>query len=266
MGNSVFWYTPNDPGPTVEVDTGTTASVIQSKQVRDRASARGGNGSYSVFLGLRGERVTVAFRNRNFQNSAGRSLYDKLHNMLCWLKRGGLVGFSFDKDRAYASWASGAVGYGASSIPLSGNIFAGWSGASSLTSTRIVIESQKCIEQHAGSVSSNTLTLSSTTTVNDQTDFDALARYYLFWPCLRLPDDQLDQPILTNNQGLTFSFEAELETVPIFRGGSPDGRGLSLPQVRGTTGHSDGYTLEALANPGKTVGAGKYNRNFTVRS
>jgi hypothetical protein len=190
--------------------------------------------------------VRIAIDRVSLLTSNGRDDYRRLQNLVSHLKAGGAVGFTTDTTKAVASYPTGGMGIGSQYATHAGNAFSAWESSATLASgDEVVIETEPMLgisEWHKLSAySSSQFTFSTDKTRYNLSAANAMIRWHRFWPALRLPSDQLDAPVLTDEHGIGWSFEVELEVaaevyyLPSASGGSNYTGSPSLSSVLGTT-------------------------------
>lgn len=210
-----YWY----PGGGSALDKITLNCRISRAEPFELAQAEdsysGGQNFVRSFAGTR-RRVRIAIDRVSLLTSNGKDDYRRLQNLVSHLKAGGAVGFTTDTTKAVASYQTGGFGVGYQYAVHAGNAFSAWESSATLASgDEVVIETEPMIgisEWHKLSAYSSTqFTFSTDKTRYDLANTNAMIRWHRFWPALRLPSDQLDAPIITDEHGIGWSFEVELE-------------------------------------------------------
>lgn len=209
-----FYFYPDDTGGLTAITLAKPLTELHEKRVPQRVTAKRGDGSAAVASWLSDTRVRIVLE-RGL--SAGnvrdlKAMEDHLH-------RGGAVGFAREHTKAWAAYGSSTY-RGYTYISTGGQAFANWEASGALASgDEIVIESappEAGIEMHAiSSVSATTgqVNLSSETILRSLSG-PILVRHRDFYPALRLPDDQLDKPLVTTERRLSWTLDVELEVIP----------------------------------------------------
>lgn len=258
MSAKIYWYPEDGAGLSV-LTLARAPSQVHESRVPDRVTARRGDGSGAVAVGLPLTRVRIVVE----RGLSAGNVRD-LRQLEDHLQRGGPIGFARDHTKAWAAYGSRTFrGYSYVST-IGGNAFTAWEAAAALASgDEVVIESAPPageIEMHAvSSVSATGNVNLNSETILKSFDGPILVRHRDFYPALWMPDDQVSRPIVTTEHRLTYTLDVELEVVPdIIRAGysaatATKPLGLSGPSVvRGA-----GITLQDLVGPNAgSVGGG----------
>lgn len=147
--------------------------------------------------------------------SAGQVTHRSMQALIEHLRGGGAVGFSQDHDKSWAVYASSTWARANAFINSYSTSFTSWSSAIPTAGQDVVIESPPIYaqsEQHL--ITSfdgvSRINLSDTLTFDYKDYGPAMARWYRFWPALRLPGDTLRPPI-TNEHGIAWTLDLTLE-------------------------------------------------------
>ncbi len=217
MARRLYYY-PNGDGRLVTIDLPRVSQLHELAAERERVSRRRGDGGVTVAWGQSRRRVRVVAE-RGFYGpaSADAAVLRQLEHLEDHLTRGGLVGFSADSDKTYASWGSAAYSTRSYIHVATGNGFSAWEGSAVLASgDEVIVESvqpQGYRSRHAiTSWTAGLVTLSGSTIPQDM--IGVMVRYRDFYPALRLPDDQLNKPILSTENRLVYTLDVELEVAP----------------------------------------------------
>lgn len=214
MGLPTFYWYPDTTGTLQKTALTRTVSTIDLRPTRQRMAPKAGDGSPRPAAWDAGMRVRIT-RERGVTAAQVREFMAlEVH-----LKLGRPVGFTLDTAKSWAAWyVLYKMERGLSSVFTGGNAFSAWEGSAALASgNELAIESanpEGLYEERAMSSinSSNDITLSETMLYTRT--LGGLVRHKHFFPALRLPDDQMDRPILTSEHGLTWTLDLELETDP----------------------------------------------------
>ena len=245
----------------------TTKAVVED--------AYGGDGRFiRSFLGVR-RRVRIAIDRVSLLTTNGKADYRALQGLLSHLRRGGACGFTSDTTKAVAIFPSGAWNVNQSVLYTAGNAFVSWESAAAFAiGDDVVIESAPIfgVEEYSyfTSVASITGLQMGNKLSYDYMPMYAMARWHRFYPALRLPADALDAPLLTNEHGIGWNLDIELEVdpavhqIPAIVQDTGDTTGsLGLPSALSNAARTN-TTLEAIldiARASGTRGTGNYNPN-----
>ena len=163
MGNPAFYYTPTD-GATIEtVDLGEALQDLQEEPSGLRQDSFAGDGS--LYTHRLGESFKVRIMLERFGTAGSSSLERQLSTMLNHLQRGGVVYFTRDTAKCWATMFVGGWARAGTAITTAGNLLTGLSASGTLASgDEVVIETEEPIgyREYRGvtSVSGGALTLS----------------------------------------------------------------------------------------------------------
>lgn len=255
MSAAFYWYP--DAGATLDRlvlnSRISRAEPFTLAQASDEYS--GAQGFVRSFNGVR-RRVRIAIDRKSLLSSAGATDYRRLQTLISHLKRGGAVGFTTDTTQAVAAYPSGGWEASYSYVASAGNAFASWESSAALAAgAEVVIESAPLYGVDERQILSTftapgTFVFATDTLRHRFSGLDAMLRWHRFWPALRLPQDQLEQPLLTDEHGIGWSLDltlevaAEIHHVGALSGAGSAGGGMSsgLPGSEGLGRATDGQT------------------------
>ena|SRR3990167_4446867 len=217
MGNPAFYVNYDAVGTLEVIDLGEEMSDIQCVPVRLRTDAY--DGGYSAQSVVHGgtERVRLVL-----ENFTSKPLERALRTLSSHLERNGSIGFTMDTAKTYLGYrySSHAWKRGDASLTTN-NAFTAWSSAGFLAADDdVTIESANPelfreysnITSISGSVSTaNKIVLSPAMRISFSTSLATICRWRWFWPVLRLPEDQLGTPIVTDDHRIAYTLDVELE-------------------------------------------------------
>ena len=171
------------------------------------------------------------------------------------LHLGGWVGFSSDADKAWAAQVTTLPVQGDTTLRTAGTGFSAWASATLAATDEITIESVSPEDQQEvvtlASFASPYRDLALSEAVRCDYLEPTIVRYRHFWPCLRLPQDQLRQSIVPSDHGLNYTLDLTLEAsvsavVALYPSPSTVGGVLSQgrPNLMGTSRTFGGSSLE----------------------
>ena len=248
----------------------TTKAVVED--------AYGGDGHFSrSFMGVR-RRVRIAIDRVSLLTTNGKADHRAIQGLLSHLRRGGACGFTADTTKAVAIFPAGGWNVNQEILYTAGNAFYSWESAAAFAiGDEVVVESAPIfgVEEY-GYLSSAAATQPNLTDKlnHDYAPMYAMARWHRFYPALRLPADALDAPLLTNEHGIGWNLDIELEVDPavhLLNYVAPESSdmtgsiGLAATLARTTDGPGAGrFTLDNLlerTRPTGIRGTSAYNPN-----
>ena len=215
MGNAKIWYYPDASGTVEEIDLGEPLSDLQVETVVDQAVAEGISGHQSTdqYSGRAQIRLIV-------ERFASASTYRALAALREHLRRGGLCAVAEDSVSAWAAFATTIPVRGATSLYT---FTAPWPFVAAPTVTAAEVEligSQPSGLREtlltSGTFTGNTnqtVTFASGVRFNHSQDGARwlLLRQRGFWPLLRMPIDQRNQSVITDDHRITYTLDVVLE-------------------------------------------------------
>lgn len=202
-----FWY-PEAAGSLEELDLGEPVSDVQGYAPYVVYDARNGVGTRSRSIGFANPTVTISL-----ERFSSAPIRRDLMGMIDHLRRGGYVGFSADKAKAYCTWMgavlirSGTIVYGG------GNLFNAWNPSAALVSgDEVVIETPNpAYRRQESSVQSVAGTQITLTRGSLYEHVGCFLRHRYFFPMLRLPEEGVGAELLTDEHGLNNTLDLTLE-------------------------------------------------------
>lgn len=217
MGNAKIWYYPTPGGTVEEIDLGEGLSDLQVETRTDQAVAEGISGMQAT--SQYSARATVRVIDERFTSA---SLHRKLYALREHLRRGGLCAIAEDCDKAWAAFAATIPVRTSSSVTIAANAVPWpYDDAPSLASGEEVeiLGSQplglRCFTTTGSTISGNAAT--NVTMAGVTFDFvEAGARWVLlrqrgFWPLLRMPISERNQPMITDDHRISYTLDVVLE-------------------------------------------------------
>ncbi len=222
MGNSKFWFYPSN-AQLVEIDLGEKIAELFIEFDVNASTGVSMSGQMRRITGLNREMITIQ-RDR-FKLSEDLAI--KLVALNTHLQLGGSCAFAVDCDLAWAAPIRNAPTAGQTRLQTLDNPFVGMVGAQSLSANDYIqietappaaLREQKKVStwnisgQYSGSfdIDSSAPATSATNGVAFEYNSIAMARHYRFFPCLKMPQSQLNQNIVTNEHGFLFSLACTL--------------------------------------------------------
>mgnify|MGYP003147482569 CR=1 FL=1 len=218
MGNPCFYYYPVVGGPLQTIDFGSlTLSDLVITPIRTVTDTISRAGAISRDVG--GMRLQVQIVVERFDSI---SLVRQFRNMGNHLERGGAVGFTLDTAKLWAGFVSPIpVVQGAGALPTPGsNAWSTWSAGTLADNDPIVVQSappESVLEHHTmnGSLAATATGVNIDSTIeNDPAQGPILVRYRDFWPCLKMPEDQVrllaDRGICQSHRRLNHTLDVVL--------------------------------------------------------
>jgi hypothetical protein len=210
-----FFWNPA-PGGTLEItDLAEAISDIQDQEITEAADARNGYGTaYRNFL-MGSRRVRIVLE--RFGSPGSSALERDFYAIENHLRRGGYVGFSRNRSKSWCGAVNSAYAQrGDTVLYTGGNLFNAWYTSAALASgDEVIVESANPDWQSEptvfSSITGTQVTVSRALRFTYPTSNPIFVRYRDFYPVLRLPDDQLDKPLVTHDKRITWTFDALLE-------------------------------------------------------
>ena len=219
MGNPAFYYYPDATGTLEVIDLGTLRlsdmTVGQIRDVADAVSRAGG-----TLRDSGGMRHMVRIVADRFSDPV---LVRTLRNMSAHLERGGWVGFTRDTARTWGAFidtAATPVVRGATTLSIpAGNAWAGWASVDPPLTSDIALHSghpESFYEEHtlsAWGLGGAHITLGESA-VYTMEQAPVLVRWLDFFPCLKLPEQQVaalaQAPIVISHRRLNHTLDLTL--------------------------------------------------------
>jgi len=252
--SAAFYYYPEGAASLEKITLNARITRLDPSTRAIVDDAYGGDGHFSrSFQGVR-RRVRIAIDRVSLLTANGKADHRAIQGLLSHLRRGGACGFTSDTTKAVALYPSGGWVANGQILYSGGNAFTSWESSAVLAAgDEVVIESAPLygVEEYgylsAWSATQPTLTEKLN---HDYAPMAAMARWHRFFPALRLPADALDAPLVTNEHGIGWSLDVELEADPAIH---------LLPLAAGGASDSTGSTGGAAALGGVTdiIGSGK---------
>ena len=280
MSNSAWYSYPEADGPLQIDDLGETVTEIEEEPIPACDTPTSANGvSFPVLSGYM-YRVNVTLR--GFQSAtpgtAGNSVERALLALENHINRGGLVGFTLDRAKAWAAPSLASLSQGGTSIRTGGNAFNVWEASATLAANdEVVVEMPapywKRETVSVSAYSSSTLTVGA---LRYTYRGAPSVRYRYFYPVLWRHEDDGDAAtrIVRNDRTIIYEMSATLRYSPdalgILIGATNFDSGLSVPtrpsgggvspaqSLRPTTGGygaSVGATLDSVLGPDRNTTA-----------
>lgn len=221
MATPRIYYYPDPTGTLETIDLLTPLSELIVTPIVRAEEAFDGNGRASENLASIRYRVRVIID--RFQTSGIGS--DALERNLLTLQRhllaGGYIGFSRDHARTWGALVSTGgtdLARGATTVPIAGSGFSGWS-ASGIVSSGDEIEIERGSPYWTGETTTVSALSSTLLTPSEalryayplDTGANILARWRDFWPALRLPVGERTKPIVSSDKRLNWTLDMALE-------------------------------------------------------
>jgi hypothetical protein len=217
MGDAAIWVYWGGVAPLYKIPVPQVAPGVSSLQIAPvTAAARAARWSGAVFIrmGARYDAVRLVIEGVSMDTEP--ELYRDLRALEEHLKGNEPIAFALDESRAWASYVSPVKG--STTLAHTGNDWAAFNSSATLSSgDSVVIRSMGASggwrEEQPVSTFSSTLInfgLGSPIRFLHPPLGVSLVRHEGFWPLLRLQESAFDRPLLTVDQGRTFTFAAEL--------------------------------------------------------
>ena len=219
MGNAKFWFYPQPIGSRlVEIDLGEPLGELFFDFEIQQETSTSMSGAMYRSVNLTRQVITI----QRDRLKLGEDTANKLRAMENHLNRGYPVALCSDADRAYCYPIQNFPYTGDNSCQLLGDPFFQMTGGGNLPSANdyIAIDTPSpgsTYEVLKYSSATGPFTAANGGTVNfSSTPFNfsysrpAFARYYRYWPCLKMPSSQVGKSIITNENGILFSLELTL--------------------------------------------------------
>jgi hypothetical protein len=264
MATVEIYYYPEAGGSLIRVPLTRRLSRLEEVDTVDAEDASNGYLSTSrAFRGVR-RRIRVAIDRVNWMVADGKSLHRALVPVIQHLRNGGVIGLTLDNTKAYAGYIAGSISQGASNYNFGGNAFSVWPSATCAPASgdEVVISTPPLYGKHerrlVGSVTPSTYGFYyvgfNGETLAYNYESPSMLRWHGFWPALKLPQDAINSPPITNEHGISWSLDLTLEEDPAvyyLSGDEYERRPRILSTLGGTTAYSPGsrFTIdEALGN------------------
>ena len=213
---SIYWY----PMGTGTVETVTLPFITDlTDEDPEVVAATGETTAGGMFRQLYGDwrRVIVLRQHIRPGDATEKPVLQSLRSLQSHLIAGHSVGIAVAPEKAFGAFT---VGYprGTSTIGIPSNAYAGWSSLSSLAvGDEVVVQSpspegaREVMQIQAIVAVGATFAVTFTRGFRYDHPGPLFVRYRTFYPHLKLPDDQLETPILTTaSRGKTFDLRLEL--------------------------------------------------------
>jgi len=217
--SAAFYYYPEGASSLEKITLNARITRLDPSTKAVVDDAYGGDGHFSrSFQGVR-RRVRIAIDRVSLLTANGKADHRAIQGLLSHLRRGGACGFTADTTKAVALYPSGGWISNGQILYTAGNAFTGWESSAALAAgDEVVVESAPIygVEEYgylsAWSATQPTLTDKLN---HDYAPLAAIARWHRFFPALRLPADAMDGPLLTNEHGIGWNLDIELEVDPM---------------------------------------------------
>lgn len=215
---AAFYYYPEGAASLEKITLNARITRLDPSTRPIVDDAYGGDGHFSrSFMGVR-RRVRIAIDRVSLLTTNGKADHRAIQGLLSHLRRGGACGFTTDTTKAVAMYPAGGWVANSQILYTAGNAFTAWESSAVLAAgDEVVVESAPIygIEEY-GYLSAWAATQP---TLTDKLNHDygpvaAFARWHRFYPALRLPSDAMEGPLLTNEHGIGWSLDVELEVDP----------------------------------------------------
>lgn len=213
---ALYWY----PMGTGTVETVTLPFITDvTDEDPEVVAATGETTAGGMFRQLYGDwrRVIVLRQHLRPGDATEKPVIQSLRSLQSHLIAGHSVGIAIAPQKTFGAFT---VGYprGVSTIGIPANAYAGWSSLSALAvGDEVVVQSpsprgaREVMQIDAITALGPTFAITFTRGFRYDHPGPVLVRYRTFFPHLKLPDDQLETPILTtSNRGRTFDLRLEL--------------------------------------------------------
>ena len=214
----VFWWWPGGDGTAPEeLLLPRALADLFWEPVRHRRA--GWTAAGQMHTASQGGRLRVTIVYGQWNNSGGEQYLDhKLESLSSHLERGGLVAFSSRKDKAWFAHMTTAPTRGNTLVLNTSNVFDSlWDATGGIAANDVVcIESanpeNKREYNRLTSVSSSGYSVTLADAIReDYVESPVMVRWRDFFPCLRLPDDQVGRNFVSHDHRATFSLDITLE-------------------------------------------------------
>lgn len=246
MSTPCFYLYPSPTGTLAIVNCLEGLTDIQETPPADVEDAYTGN--YTPYRSFLGGSYRVRIILERFGTFGSSSVERRLRNMESHLQRGGLVGFSRDHAKTWASKTNSNVTRADTVVYNSGNAFATWSNVYYATGDEMVIEVPPAEHKREFFVSDTVGATPIDVPIPTPGAFysysqAAVIRWRDFYPVMWLPKDQVSKPLVTHDHRRTFTLDVTLEYNPavvlaLWGEAAPSLRGITLPDAR--------YSLEQI--------------------
>lgn len=215
MPRRMVWTWPLDSGPVATLDWGYSLQKLTPILMRDRVDTLDGlRRPYSLDFGAE---LRVQVRKERTDDATGIARQFVILDSI--LKRGGVIGLADDRTKAFAAYATTPIRAGDTTIYLGLNTYAGLlpDALNLVAGDQLVIESGN-LEGKREQVTVSSVTVGVGTTIALSTtvmqDYDetcgVMVRHRHFYPALRLPADQANVTLVSDEYAALWTFEAEL--------------------------------------------------------
>lgn len=216
MGNPTLWYYPDPEGGPTTIDLGEGLSDLVETPVTEVADARGMDWVTSRVIHGGGLRIRLVLE--RFGSPGTSSLERALRTAESHLHRGGVVAFSRDSAKAWASVSDTLQASGSTTwTGATGSLYAALSSAAALASgDEIVIETAAPEHQREYTTTGASVAVGDAdVTIGAGLAYTfgapSVLRWRDFWPVLRLPSDQMQRTIVFNDHRRNFTLDVTLE-------------------------------------------------------
>lgn len=250
MADSKLWFFPDPDGSIEEIDLNEIISDLQFNPAPNQSITEGMTGALAQTQFS--SRAMVRIVNERFTDPA---IARQLYALETHLKNGGLVAVAVDSDRTWAGFLETPPARGDTSITALGFPFP--FGANKLDATdeiEILGPQPYAYREYLATVGAVDNTLTVTLSEAVRFNFEAMAPRWVFarqrgfWPLLRLPAEGRNQPLLTHDHRIAYTFDAQLEeAIDVLDtiGGVPD-----LGTSTGGTGENESQNSIEAYNTG----------------
>jgi hypothetical protein len=252
MGTAKIWYWPHDVGTVEEIDLGEALSDLQFETRVDQSVAEGITGIQSTQQ--YSSRAIVRVINERFSSA---SLARSLLALRDHLRRGGLCMVAEDSALAWAAFSTVVPTRGAVTVPTHAAPWPVVTNPTLPSGAEIEVLGSQPTGMREYTTLTGTLTGNNPLTATfaalrfpyrDEGAAWTLLRHRGFWPVLRLPIGERNQPIVTDDHRLTYTLDVSFEeAIDVIAGyASIPGMTVSTTTVTGTR---SGLGVGLVENP-----------------
>lgn len=235
---SIFFY-PNGGGNIKEIRCGLGLRKLSPRETFDRPTTINGIGAPTHNPIIGGLRVTL--RKERMLRDTDKDMIADFFALENHLRRGGTIGVALERTKAFCAYVTPTPNTGDTTIYGGPNVYKDILTAQSITlalasGDRFWLESgnpdwrrERCtISGSTVSPFASSLTLTRGVVYDRDTDAGVMVRHEDFYPACYLPEDQLGQSLMTDENGALYTFEAELEVDVSIYGANAEGDAQAL--------------------------------------
>ena len=214
MGNPIIWFWPVSGGSAIEIELPACLADIQTFPITDRPTAQALNGRIVSTLNTAGLGVTITYGPFN-DSGINLDLWRKLTALESHLTRGGVCSITADRDKAYLSKVNTPLSQGETSFSGTDNFFKDfWGGSGAIAAGDWLTLESELPNYSREQLEVSTWSTTGATSTTKQTVFSysgtTWARHSDFYPVLRMPESEINTPILVSQNRIIFELQVTL--------------------------------------------------------